>query len=513
MGRKMKISFSKMSLSKRRYLLKTIFMPVIKNLLWYFPIAKSFYTCYIIGDKIQGEITMNSITKEERRLFGDRHFYHKLWTLMFPIALQSLMLASVAAGDAIMLGRIQQNSMAAVSLATQIQFVQNIILASITGTIVILAAQYWGKQDLERVNEIFLIGLRVAGTISFLFFIGCTMTPRLLMGLFTNETVLIDIGSSYLRIAGWSYLLTGISQCYLSLMKVSEHAGRTAWISSVTVILNLVLNGILIYGLLGIPAMGADGAAWATLVARIVELLWAIASSYQKGFLKPNLRKIFHRDPLLGRDFRKITLPLMGASLLWGVGFTSYTAFIGHMGTDAAAANSIASVIRDLMCCLCNGISAAGGIMIGYELGAGKLRQGKIYGIRLAKLSIVNGLATTVIILLLTPVVLRFMVLTPEARKLLFSMMIIMAFYMIGRCVNTVVINGIFDSGGDTLFDMYSLVVMMWLVAIPLAFFGAFVFHWSPILVFACTCLDEVGKLPWVYFHFRKYLWVKDLTR
>ncbi len=457
---------------------------------------------------------MNKVVNQaDRRLFGDKLFYRKLWTLMFPIALQSLMLASVAAGDAIMLGRIEQNSMAAVSLATQIQFVQNIILNAATGTVVILAAQYWGKGDLKRVNDIFIMGLRIAFLTSMVFFLGCTLTPGLLMSLFTNEPVLISIGSSYLRIAGWSYLITGISQCYLAIMKVSEHAGRTALISSVTVILNLILNAVFIYGLLGAPAMGADGAALATLIARVIELVWAVASSFQKGFVKPDLSKIFFRDALLAADFRKIILPLVGASMLWGIGFTSYTAFIGHMGTDAAAANSVAAVIRDLMCCLCNGISAAGGIMIGNELGAGKLERGKVYGIRLAKLSVLNGFATTVIILLLTPAVLHFMVLTPEAQHLLLYMMVIMAFYMIGRCINTVVINGIFDSGGDTLFDMYSLVVMMWLVAIPLAFVGAFVFHWSPILVYACTCLDEVGKLPWVFAHFKKYKWVKDLTR
>ncbi|MDO4623218.1 MAG: MATE family efflux transporter [Eubacteriales bacterium] len=432
---------------------------------------------------------------------------------MFPIALQSLMLASVATGDAIMLGRIEQDAMSAVSLASQIQFVQNIILNAVTGTVVILAAQYWGKGDRKRVNDIFIMGLRIVGIASLVFFLGCTLTPGILMRLFTNEPALIVTGSSYLHIAGWSYLITGISQCYLALMKVSEHVGSAALISSVTVILNLILNAVFIYGLLGAPSMLADGAALATVTARVIELVWAVTSFFRKGWMKPDLTRFFARDKQLAADFRRIILPLVGASMLWGIGFTSYTAFIGHMGSDAAAANSVSAVIRELMCCLCNGISAAGGIMIGNELGAGKLERGKIYGIRLAKLAVLNGLAATVIVLLITPFILRFMVLTAEAQRLLVYMMVIMAFYMIGRCTNTVVINGIFDCGGDTLFDMYSLVVMMWLVAIPLAFAGAFIFHWSPILVYACTCLDEVGKLPWVFVHFRKYKWVKDLTR
>ncbi len=432
---------------------------------------------------------------------------------MFPIALQSLMLASVAAGDAVMLGRLDQNSMSAVSLATQIQFVQNLVLNAITATIVILAAQYWGKGDHKSVNTVFMMGLRLAGITSIVFFLACEWVPGFLMSLFTNEQVLIDIGIGYLRIAGWSYLLTGISQCYLAVMKVTEHAGRTALVSSVTVVLNLVLNAIFIYGLFGMTAMGANGAAAATLIARVIELIWSVVSSFQKGFFRPNLRKLFYRDALLAADFRKLFLPVIGASLLWGIGFTSYTAFIGHMGTDAAAANSVAAVVRDLFCCLCNGISAAASIMIGNELGAGNLERGKAYGIKLARISVFNGLVTTIVIIALIYPVIHFMVLTDEARRLLIYMMVIMAFYMIGRCINTVVINGIFDSGGDTMFDLYSLIVMMWCVAVPLAAAGAFVFHWSPILVYACTCLDEVGKLPWVYAHFRKYKWVKDLTR
>lgn len=218
-------------------------------------------------------------------------------------------------------------------------------------------------------------------------------------------------------------------------------------------------------------------------------------------------------DKMLSSDFHKIMLPIMGACLLWGVGFTSYTAIIGHMGTDAAAANSISAVVRDLMCCLCNGIEIAGGILIGNELGAGHLEMGKLYGIRLARISVLLGIGTMLLVLLVTMPVVNFMILTAEARSLLIRMMIIMAIYMIGRCINTIVINGIFGAGGDTLFDMYLLVVMMWCVAIPLAFAGAFFLNWSPVLVYASICLDEVGKLPWVYVHLKKYKWVKDLTR
>ena len=129
------------------------------------------------------------------------------------------------------------------------------------------------------------------------------------------------------------------------------------------------------------------------------------------------------------------------------------------------------------------------------------------------KLSFVCGLLSTAIMFAVTPLLIHVVKLTVQARYHLIGMMCIMAVYMIGRTVNTIVINGIFAAGGDTLFDMYSLVVTMWMIAVPLAALGAFVFHWPVEVVYACTCLDEVGKIPWVIYHYKKYKWVKDLTR
>ena len=186
---------------------------------------------------------------------------------------------------------------------------------------------------------------------------------------------------------------------------------------------------------------------------------------------------------------------------------------MGHLGTDATAANSVAAVIRDLVCCLCNGLASGGGILVGNELGAGDLKKGKLYGDRLVKLAFIAGFLSTGVMLLVTPVILRFVKLTAGAQDYLLGMMLIMAFYMIGRAVNTIIINGIFAAGGDTMFDMYSLAVVMWCVAIPLAAAGTFFLDWPVLAVYACTCLDEVGKIPWVLIHYRKNKWVRDLTR
>ena len=444
----------------------------------------------------------------------DNHvFYQKLKKLAAPIAFQSLMLAAVAAADALMLGGVAQNEMTAVSLATQIQFVQNMFLMAATAAGAILGAQYWGKGDRETVGTLFNMMLRWCGIISLVFFTACELCPGILMGMFSHDAPIIEIGSAYLRIAGWSYLITGVCECYLTTMKVSEHVTPSAWISSSAVVSNIILNAVFIFGALGIPAMNARGAALATTLARVIELILCLAVSSGKNYLRPAWDRFFVKTKQLAADFRRQCFPLLGGGLLWGVGFTSYTAIMGHMGTDAAAANAVAAVVRDLICCVCNGVGSAAGIMVGNELGAGNLDKGRAYGIKLKKISFVIGFASTAAVLALTPLVTRMVILTEEAGQYLTGMMIIMAVYMIGRCVNTVTINGVLDGGGDTVFDMYSLAVCMWGIAIPLALLGAFVFHWPVLLVYACTCLDEVGKIPWVMCRFRKYRWVKDLTR
>ncbi len=451
--------------------------------------------------------------KKQEIAINKKEFYRNLTRLALPISLQSLMLASVAAGDALMLGKVAQDEMTAVSLATQIQFVQNMFLAAVTAAGAILGAQYWGKGDRRTLQNVFNIMLWFCGVVSAIFFLACELLPEQLMRIFTHDAPLIEIGSSYLRIAGWSYLLTGISQCYLTTMKVSEHVKPGALISSCAVVMNICLNAVFIFGLFGAPRMQARGAALATTIARVVELALCIAVSMGTSYIRPAFDRFVRLPKQLRSDFIKQCLPLMGGSLCWGIGFTSYTAIMGHMGTDAAAANSVAAVVRDLICCMCNGIGSAAGIMVGNELGGGRLEMGKAYGIKLKNISYVIGLISTALVLAVTPVVVKMVILTDQARGYLTGMMVIMSVYMIGRCVNTVTINGVLDGGGDTIFDMYSLIVSMWLIAIPLALVGAFVLHWSPLAVYACTCLDEVGKIPWVMIRVRKYKWVQDLTR
>ncbi len=470
---------------------------------------------YIVDDNAPGKRELKTAMQNsyDQTSIDWKDFYHRLFVLAAPIAFQSLMLASVAAADALMLGRVTQYEMTAVSLAAQVSFVQNMFISAFISAGAILGAQYYGKGDRRTIQELFNMMLRFTVCLSLVFFAACELCPGALMHIFAEDPELIRIGSGYLRIAGWSYVICAVSQCYLTVMKVTDHVLPNALISSVAVVSNILLNAVFIYGLFGMPALHYKGTAVATTIARLIELILCLVVSAGAGHVRPGWRRLFRRDKALTKDYVRQCLPLLGGSLLWGVGFTSYTAIIGHLGADAAAANSVSAVIRDLICCACNGIACAAGIMVGNELGAGRLERGKQYGIKLKSISWVIGFGSTALVLALTPLVVRMVILTGQARSYLTGMMVIMAFYMIGRCVNTVTINGVLDGGGDTLFDMYSLAVSMWGIAIPLALLGAFVWHWPVLAVYSCTCLDEVGKIPWVMIRFRKYKWVRNLTR
>ena len=299
-------------------------------------------------------------------------FAKKLLTLVMPIAFQQFMLALVSASDALMLGVLSQDALSAVSLAGQITFVENLFFAAMTIGLSMFAAQYWGKQDRISVEKIFAYVMKTTAVVSFVFFLAGLCFPNALMRIFTNEQPLIDGGAIYLRTVSLSFFLTGISQIYLCMLKNTGKATKSSVISATSVIINIVLNAVLIYGLFGFPKLEIAGAALATVIARAIEVIWCILETAKKDSIKLKSSYIVHDDKSLRHDFWKYTIPVLGNEIVWGVGFTMYSVIMGHLGTDAVAANSIANIVKNLVACFCLGLGSGGGIMVGNELGAGK---------------------------------------------------------------------------------------------------------------------------------------------
>lgn len=453
------------------------------------------------------------ILKDSMKLAENKYFYKELFSLAIPIGLQNLLVALIGASDALMLGRLTQDSVSAVSLANQIAFIMNLFCGAAVGGGGALIAQYWGKGDRPMVKNLFCMIIKWAFGISFIFFALAMFAPERLMRIYTPDTALIKIGASYLRAVGISYLFSAITQCYYLVMKLEGKASKSVMISVVTLVTDVVLDFFLIYGFAGVPKLGATGSAYSTVVVELVALIWCIAESHRKESIRPDLQgfKWFSAD--VTKDVFKIAIPMLGSSLAWGLGFSMHSLIMGHLGSDATAAASIASVAQELITCVCKGISMGAGIMIGKLLGQNLFDKAKEYGKRFSHISFWTGGIHMVLLCILGPIVSAFFVLSETAKQYLIVMLLFSAVYVFAYSINTVIVCGIFPAGGDARYDALSVFFASWCFALPLALLGTFVFHWPVIVIYMLMCADEIVKLPWLYPRYKKYLWLNNLTR
>ncbi len=443
----------------------------------------------------------------------DAEFNAKLKSLVFPIMLQSFMLALVSASDAIMLGFVDQQSLSSVSLAGQVQFIFNILISSITIGMGILTAQYYGKRDLATIERIIPIALMTNFLLGAVFSLATFFAPRLIMSFYTNVPELIVRGGEYLKVVSPSYFLCAVSQIYLTAMKNTGHAKKSSSIASAAVVINIILNGILIFGFLGAPKLGIVGAAWATVAARACELAWAVLENRKPDFAKVRWGRLLSFDKVLFRDFWHYTTPALGAGLVWGVAYMLYSVIMGHLGSDAVAANSVTSIVRSLVSCLIRGVGGAAGIIVGNALGSGDLPKAKDYAGRLARLSACVGIGTGVVLIAISPIVVRFAPLSVGAAALLQQMLIFCGINVAFQSVNHVVLDGIFCAGGDSKFDMDTNLIAMWCFSVPAGFLAAFLLKWPAWVVYCIVNLDEIVKIPWVIKRYFKYIWLRNITR
>ncbi len=258
--------------------------------------------------------------------------------------------------------------------------------------------------------------------------------------------------------------------------------------------------------------MGIAGAALATVIARVAEVAWCMFETAKKDGVKLRLCHMMHDDKALRHDFWKYSSPVLGNEIVWGVGFTMYSVIMGHLGSDAVAANSLANIVKNLVACFCNGIGSGGGIMVGNELGAGRLEKAREYGGRLCRLSVLCGIASGLVLLSLSPLILAVTDLSGTAHVYLKWMLVMCSCYIVGKSVNGTTIAGIFCAGGDSRFGFLCDTITMWCITVPLGFLAAFTFRLPVVAVYFIVNMDEIVKLPAVYRHYKKYKWVKDLT-
>lgn len=430
--------------------------------------------------------------------------------LALPIALQQFMTALVGACDAIMLGKLSQDAMSAVSLATQVTFVFNLFMFAFMAGENMFVAQYYGKGDYTGISQVFSLVTKICGCIAVVFLAGTLFFPEQLMRILTNEETLIVLGSEYLRVIGISYVFSGIAQTFLAIMKNCGAVNMSTLINGVMVILNIVLNAVFIFGLSGFPKMGIKGAALATALATVVQFLWSV------GYVLCRIRAVKFslrscEKKLFGRFWQK-AVPLLINNLAWGIGFSMYSVIMGHLGTDAVAANGIANISKNLVVCFCLGLGNAGSIIVGNRLGADRLQEAKEVGETLTQTAIIAGIVSGLVLIALSPFITKMVDLTPTARGYLQKMLLISSYYIAGKSVNCMTIGGIFAAGGDSKFGMLCDSVTLWCIIVPLGCICAFILKLPVMIVYFVLNLDEIIKLPVVYKHYKKYKWIKNLT-
>ena len=430
--------------------------------------------------------------------------------LALPIALQQFMTALVGACDAIMLGKLSQDAMSAVSLATQVTFVFNLFMFAFMAGENMFVAQYYGKGDYTGISQVFSLVTKICGCTAVVFLVGTLFFPEQLMRILTNEETLIVLGSEYLRVIGISYVFSGIAQIFLAIMKNCGAVNMSTLINGVMVILNIALNAVFIFGLSGFPKMGIKGAALATVLATVVQFLWSVGYVLcriraVKFSLRSCEKKLFVR-------FWQKTVPLLINNLAWGIGFSMYSVIMGHLGTDAVAANGIANISKNLVVCFCLGLGNAGSIIVGNRLGADRLQEAKEAGGTLTRTAIIAGIVSGLVLIALSPFITKMVDLTPTARGYLQKMLLISSYYIAGKSVNCMTIGGIFAAGGDSKFGMLCDSVTLWCIIVPLGCICAFILKLPVMVVYFVLNLDEIIKLPVVYKHYKKYKWIKNLT-
>lgn len=443
-----------------------------------------------------------------------KKFYRTVIALLIPMALQNLINVGVTAADVIMLGAVGETALSGASLAGQVQYIMTLFLFGLTSGATVLTAQYWGRGDRESIEKILGMAVKAAVFVTALFTVAALLIPGQLMMIFTSDKAVIAEGIKYLRIVAFTYIMIGVTQAYLYIMRSVERVIVATVVYLLSLLCNIVMNSIFIFGLLGCPAMGVEGAAMGTLCARILEVI--LVAGYARLFnkdIKLRFRYVLHTDRILFGDFMKYAMPVVINEVMWGLGTAANTAILGHMGSAAVAANSVAQVARQLATVVSFGLSSAAAIYLGKTIGEKKLEHAKAYARRFVILSLIMGALGGLMILAASPLAAAFLSLTATAKEYLRIMFFVMSYFVVGQAFNTTMVVGIFRSGGDTRFGLIMDVSTMWGCSILFGFLAAFVFKLSVPVVYVILMSDEIIKVPITAMRYKAYKWLKDVTR
>ena len=449
-------------------------------------------------------------------MIKEKTFYKSFMILALSLALQNLLTYGVNMMDTLMLGRYSQNAMGGVSLCNQIQFLLQMLVVGAGEGAVVMGSQYWGRKKLEPIPHIIGVALRFGGALAVLLFILVFGWPNQILSLLSNDPAVIAEGAKYFSIIRYTYVIFTITNILVASLRSIGVVRIGYMISGSTLVINVCLNYLLIYGNLGFPEMGVRGAACATLIARCVELIIVIwFLKYREYVLNLNLRKLLHIDTSYVRDYMKVSLPVLINQALWGVAQMVQTGILGHLGGDVTAANAISVQVYQVLSVVCYGAASAAGIVVGRTIGEGNEKKLHPLVTTLQVLFISIGLCSGLAIFLLRgPILAAFGgTLTENAYRLSRQFMLVLAITTVGTSYQMACDNGIIRGGGDTAFSAKMNLISMWGIIVPFSAMAAFWWKCPPVAVFFLLKWDQLYKAIPVGIRLHSWKWVKKVTR
>ena len=448
-------------------------------------------------------------------LTKDRGFYRSLVLLSLPIALQNLITFAVGFADNVMISALGDSAVSGVYMANQVQTLLQLMSGGIESAILVLCAQYWGRRDTESIRRISAIGIRFSMIFGLAVTLTCLIAPQWVISLFSSETSVIESGAVYLRIVCLSYLFFCLTQALIASMRSVEVAKIGLYVSAASLVINVVLNYLLIFGKLGLPAMGIRGAAMATVISRACEtaiiLAFVLVRDKRLNF---RLRYLLVRDKALTADFIRYGLPLIAGQLVWACNMLTSSAIMGRQSADGVVAGlSVAQTMHNLAYVTMNGMAGAVGIITGKTVGAGRVEKMKEYAKTVQVLFIILGIVTGGAILLLKkPFISLYGGLSSSATAQANALISVISVTIIGTCYQCACLFGLVKSGGDTGFVFKNDLIFVFLIVLPSAILATSL-NAPAWVVFACLKSDQILKCFVAAVKINRYNWMRNLTK
>lgn len=445
----------------------------------------------------------------------DREFFKNLLILAIPIILQNLIGASLNLLDNLMIGSLGENAIASTGIANQYYMLYYNSTNGIVMGAGIFMAQYWGKKDVKSIYKFMGISLLFSLFTAFLFVIGGVFFSENIMGIFTKEKIVSDLGKNYLAAVAPSYIFTSISLTYAMALRSAGYTKIPMYASLIGLIFNGVLNYIFIFGKLGIPALGVTGAALGTTVARFMEMSFILHTIYvrDKNIIAGKLSEMFVFTKDLITKFIKTATPVVFNDVMWIGGITVYFIAYSKLGTNATATMQISNTINNAFNIFAIGIAIASSIVIGNKIGAGEEKEAKEVAIKINIFGIALGVLVGVIFFIASPFIPLMFKITPETKANVITVLRIMSVLVPVRFFGIVQIIGVLRGGGDVVYAILVELIAVWGIGVPLSFIGAVYLNYPITIVYALTCLEEPFKMISTIPRLLSGKWIRNLVK